>query len=172
MYRKILIIFAAALTLNSCFLDEEYNTLFHLQNYEQPYSGDDDFALEGVIFYAFYGNLSDWGVNSYADAVAGVAYDFESGELLVADAISAPDADNPSDVTARLRSERVMILAVDTVNQILATRNYTVGMNLTDTYIFMRWRPWKDESYSENSWDYDHSYVILNEVEEEEEEDN
>ncbi len=163
MYSKFLIIFASAIVAVSCFKDETFDTQYYMESVEQLYSGEDDYSLEGVLLYAYAGERDDWGALSYADATQGIVYDFESGELLDIVASSTIDPADPSQVIIRLQRESVMLLAVDTKNQIFATRNYTVGLNLSSTYVFMRWRPWKDASYTENNWYYDHSEVKLSE---------
>ncbi len=158
---KILIIFATVLLITSCFQDEVYDTEYRLKNLVQLVSGDDGEAMSGVVVYAFEGDAENWGANSYQDALQAVAYDLDSGELLSPFARSVVDADEPSVVSIRLDRADVLLLAVDTVNQIFATSNYSVGVNLSTTYVTLLWRPWKEDSYSEGSWDFDHSSVIL-----------
>ncbi|MFR9650062.1 MAG: hypothetical protein SNJ33_05400 [Rikenellaceae bacterium] len=162
---KILIIFATALLFVGCFFDEAYDTEYRLKNLVQAATGDDGESLSGVVLYAFEGDAEDWGARSYEDALQGVAYDESTGELLTPFAVGVTDVDNPETVSVRLNCESVMLLAVDTVNQIFATSNYSVGLNLSTTYVTLLWRPWKDSSYSEGSWYFDHSQAVATSTE-------
>lgn len=171
MLSKILTIFATALLCVGCFIDEAYDTQLQLKSLRQEYSGEDGVAMDGVVVYGFKGDLENWGAESYEGALAGVVYDFDSGLQLTPFVVSEPDPSQVGVVLMQLEGEVVMLLAVDTVNQIFAVRNYSLGLNLATTYISIQWRPWKSDSYTEGGWSFDHSSVILTYVEEEEEEE-
>ncbi len=57
----------------------------------------------------------------------------------------------------------IMLVAVDTLNEGYAYCNYSVGLNLSITYITLSFRPWKTAAFSQGVWWYVVPEVIAEE---------
>ncbi len=117
-------------------------------------SGSEYTPLEGVQAYAFAADSVEWRPTSYEQALKGEVSN-KAGKTLSPIASSLPYEDSRSWVSMTIDAENVLIVAVDTENQCYAYTNYTVGVNLKQTYVSMVFRPWKDTPvYKDGSWFY------------------
>ncbi len=157
----------ALLLCVGCFNDEEFNTQIVFQPTFQAVDGDDYQHLPGVVGYAFDVESADVEILDYAMAASGFVADIGSGEVIAPFAVTSAYLDNEewADVAQSMQVARedVFLLVVDTANESYAYRDYTVGINLSTTYITMAFRPWKEGSVTQSSWTYVYPEIIIDE---------
>ncbi len=166
MIKRVIFAVVALLGAASCYNDTAYDTTYVLRVYEQAESSGDYVALAGTKAYAFSGSTDDWEVQSFEDALAGVATSVESGEQKGPFAWSEPYEQSESNISLQLDRETVMLLIVDPASQIYAYSDYTVPQNFPLALVDIIIRPWKTASYTASTWTF-----IVPEVEEEETEE-
>lgn len=142
----------------SCFKDEEYTTRFIFRSTQQVESGGDYENFSGVVVYAFKADTAAYYVANYEEALAGIIRSDATDEALTPTAVSSELANSMEGyeyaVTLEVDYEDVMLVAVDTVNEDYAYRNYTLGMNLPTTYITLTFMPWYAGTALKNNWYY------------------
>lgn len=154
---KFIIIFGVLL-LVGCFKKVSNNTVFIIKPNLQSESGQ---AVplpiaEGAIAYAWFDRTAQWEVTSYANAVAGILTDAESGktESAAPDAESQTLTDEGSEGYLRLetRSSSVLLLVLYPAEEMYAWRVFATAENLSPTYLTLHFRPWRDGSYDDGGW--------------------
>lgn len=158
MIKRILIFCAVVASITSCFKDEEYNSQLVFRPMQQLASGGDYTDFAGVKVYAFQADTALYYITSYAEALEGVIRSDINDEPLAPTAVSTPYSSSvegfESAVSLTVDYENVMLVAVDTVNEDYAYCNYTLGMNLPQTYITLTFTPWLEGSSFKNKWYY------------------
>ncbi len=124
--------------------------------------------LSGVEIYAYapFVTLIDdksdeaYSVASYEDAVAGVLTNDVSGAskqyapVSIAVNYSSSYAGYEDALMLNVKGERVFIVAIDTENKGFAYNNYSVGLNLSKTYIALNWLAWRTGFYTQGGWKF------------------
>ncbi|MFI3259811.1 MAG: hypothetical protein R3Y16_06930 [Rikenellaceae bacterium] len=166
----------------SCFKDKSYETTLVVVTAQQSESGGDFTSLDNSVVYAFAADTTDYMILDYYDALGGVLTNKLTGEKLSPLAVGEAtqityeytfeaDEDEEEDeaedeefqdgdlivttfdaYTMSVEQESVMLVAVDPTSENYAYTNYTVGLNLSTTYITVSFRPWKSDSFSQGTW--------------------
>ncbi|MFI3328663.1 MAG: hypothetical protein SNH79_06250 [Rikenellaceae bacterium] len=160
----------AASSFSSCMKDELYDCNLIFKNTVLLSSDEDAVSvpLSGVEIYAFapYATLIEdksdeaYSVASYEDAVAGILTNDVTGEAasygILTEAIpfASSYAGYEDALAMSVALERVFIVAIDTENKGFAYINYSVGLNLSQTYIALDWLAWKSGFYKQGSWTF------------------
>lgn len=173
---RLFSVVVALVLLVSCFADTAYDTTYVLKVQEQLESSGDYTPLEGTKAYAFEGTTSEWGFESYDDALLGVITSLETGEQKGAFTSSQPYEGSSSDLVLQLDRESVVLVLVDPASEVYAYTNYTVPINFDEVLVDIVFRTWKDSSYTASTWTFivpesDDEAEEENEEEEEEEEE-
>ncbi len=145
-------------SLWSCFKDEEYNTEFVLRPMIQTVSGGDFVGYEDCVAYAFDADTAQWEILSWEDARSGVLTSREDPavtKLPFAVAKSyVEDSLEDTMLSMRLDCESAMIVVAHNTTENYGYRLYDVGLNLSTTYAYARFRTWKEGEYTESYWIY------------------
>ncbi|MFI3248644.1 MAG: lipoprotein [Rikenellaceae bacterium] len=156
--QKVILYITALLTLTGCFKDVSYNTTIVLRPTQQIASGGDAIELPGVVAYAFVADTTYFTVTSYEMAMQGVMVEKETGEEISAFASSAPydDSDNFYENSIALQVDQnegtIAIVAIDTLNGDYGYTTYSVGVNLSTTYLAVNFAPWKEGKFEYGKW--------------------
>ncbi len=141
-------------TMTSCFVDTEYNTLYTIKPLEQLESAGEYTTLSGVVAYAFEADTVTWGVESYENALNGVITNRENGEEMTPVSVSEPyEGTFENMVAMQLPFSKVMVLVVDTINKGYAFTEYEIGEGVAQTFVTVIFRTWKNTAaYRDGSW--------------------
>ncbi len=154
-----------ALGFESCYKDTSYNTTYTLRPYEQLESSGDYLSLAGTNSFAFEGSSDELYIDSYEDAVAGIATSVTTGEKIGPYAWSSPSAQSESEICMSLDRIYSFLVVVEPSTGVYAYSDYEIPHNLYEVYVDIVFRSWKDSSYTASTWTF-----IVPESEEEEEE--
>lgn len=155
-----------ALSMMSCFGDTAYYTTYVIQPSEQLESGGDYTPLAGTKSYAFAGTTDDLTIESYEDALLGIATSTTTGEKIGPFAWSAPYGDSETDLFFILDREEVVLVVVDPASEIYAYSEYTVPINFDNVFVDIVFRTWKDSAHTASTWTF-----IVPETQEDDEEE-
>ncbi len=171
--RRIAIYILIATTLVGCFKDEIYRTDIIFKCSQQAESNGSYEELAGAIAYEFAADTTDYMVASYEDALQGVLTHRTSGAKLAARSTStaSPIDGFESAISLNTSGELVVLLVVDTEHEDYAYTNYSMGLNLSVTYISLLFRPWKEGWFVQNKWQFVVPEPTVTEEEEEETEE-
>ncbi|MFI3302230.1 MAG: hypothetical protein SNH35_02365 [Rikenellaceae bacterium] len=170
--KNVILYILAAVALVGCFKDEEYNTKLVLRPMEQVESDGDFVAYADCVAYVFDADSTEWMVASWADAVSGVLTSKEDG-VSTKSAYATASGYSEEGLEDTMLSVNValmtpMIVVANTVTENYGYTQYSVGLNLATTYLYARFRPWKECIYTEGSWVYSAPEVEDEVVEDEE----
>lgn len=151
---RLILILVAIFGLTSCFKETAYQSTYILRPKQQMESGGEYTPLEGVKAYAFEGTTEELSIESYDDALVGVATIIDSGEQQ-GPFVSA-DVHNGSTTEISMLLDRVesVIVVVDTQNKIYAYTDYEIPVNLSEIYVDITFLSWKESSYTSNKWNF------------------
>ncbi len=152
-------IFALLLTLSSCFKDEEYDTQLIVRPSIQYITGGEFSPYTGCVAYAFAADTANWEILSWEDARDGVLSrkgDSSDKRAPIATAVSYEEEglDAGSMLKMQVNRETALIVVANTIDETYAYKIYTVGLNLSKTYVYTLFRSWKTEDYKESYWEY------------------
>ena len=155
---RLLTFIVAMAVLVGCFKTESYTTQIIIKAQVQSENQGSLAPLSGVKAYACVADTVEWGFTSYDDALNGKWTNKTTGEILSPMVSSEPIiVEGLSDCVAMTTENlpELLLLAVDNVNEMYAYSNYTVGLNLPQTYLSLTFLPWRDGTiYKEGSWYY------------------
>ncbi len=159
MIIKRVYVFALLLVLSACFKDEEYDTQLILMPSIQDASGGDYLPYAGCVAYAFVADTAVWEIRSLADALAGVMTLREDSDITMQPIASAvgyeeDGLDVGTMLSMQVEAEKPIIVIANDSEGIYAWRFFSVGLNLSKTYLDVIFRSWKTADYTENSWNY------------------
>ncbi len=166
--KKGILYILITVALVGCFKDEEYSTKLVLRIMEQPISDDDFVSYDGCVAYAFDADSTEWGVASWEDAVNGVLTSKDDGVSTKSHYASAQsyteDGLEDTMLAMNVKLETTMIVVANTTTANYGYTQYSVGLNLPTTYLYVRFRPWKEGIYTEGSWVYSAPEVVDGDV--------
>ncbi len=142
-----------------CFADEEFGTEIVLRPTVQLESGGDFVEYADCVVYAFDADTTAWELLSWEDARDGVLsskIDATAKLLPFAQAQSYLE-EGLDDIRLSMwvESSSVMIVTANSVSENYGYTIYSVGLNLSKTYIDApRFRTWKSGEYTEGNWLY------------------
>ncbi|MFI3282446.1 MAG: hypothetical protein SNG10_02820 [Rikenellaceae bacterium] len=156
--KRLVLYILFSLTLWSCFKDESYDTILVVRPQVQDSSSGDFVSYEDCVAYAFNADTASWEIASWADAKAGILTSkvdanttqlpFAVGESYVEDSLE------DTMLAMRIARESALIVVAHNTTENYGYRIYDVGLNLDKTYIYARFRPWKEGEYTESYWTY------------------
>ncbi len=156
---KFFCIFAVILTLSGCFKDEEYDTQLIVRPSIQYISGGDFSPYTECVAYAFVADTANWEFLSWEDARDGVMSSKTNSSdkrapIATATSYEEEGLDEGSMLKMQVQRETALIVVANTIEETYAYKIYTVGLNLSKSYIYTLFRDWKTEDYTENYWEY------------------
>ncbi len=156
--KRVALYILIAISLCGCFESEEYNTTLVVRPWVQTESNGDFVEYDDCVAYAFVADTAEWEVASWEDARLGVLTSkFDSSQTL------APVAEGQSFVADSLEStmlalnlgvESAMIVVAHNTTANYGYRLYDVGLNISTSYLYARFRTWKSGEYTESNWIY------------------
>ncbi len=152
--RYVLAILIALTSLTGCFNEESYDTDLIVRPEEQLESGGDFTPLYDVVAYAFSAETEEYTIQSYDDALAGIATNITTGASLspMVEAISYPSIEGA--LSMNIQQELIILLVVDTQNGWYAYADFEVAQNMSTTYVSVGFRPWKDSDFTQGDWTF------------------
>ncbi len=156
MKLRIFAIAAVSLMLASCFKDVAESTRLVLQPYAQAISGDVSTPLEGCVAYSFAADTTEWGVESYDEALNGIITRKLRGEKDSAPlSRSEVDAGGTGWISLEMKRHKQMLLVVDTENRRYAYTQLELPEHMPVLYMKMTFNLWKEGfSFSEGKWSF------------------
>ncbi|WP_295937718.1 hypothetical protein [uncultured Alistipes sp.] len=158
--KRIILSVAAVALLGGCFKSVSHKTTYALKPTVQETDGETTVLLkdEDVVVYGYAADTSEWGVRSYADALAGTitAKKLVSGTK-TPDAKAEPDSREGFEdwLSMPLDMPQAMILAVDTKHKVYGYTQQIIGENMPEISVVMVFKPWmKGFSYKVGNWQF------------------
>lgn len=173
-YRLHTYIILSALSLTACIKEGRYDTTYILRPQVQTQSVGTSEPLAGVVAYAYGVDTLDWGIASYADAVAGiitrkddptqqltepavraVPYDGTVGIPESSDGEQAPTVDVATWLQMPFGRSACMVVAVDPSARLYGYTMQRPQPNLPRLYVSVTFQTWKEgTSYKNGTWSF------------------
>ena len=157
----------------SCLKSGSYETTYIIKPRVQEQSVGGTEPLEGVVAYAYEVDTLDWGIASYADAVAGIITHKNDPDrrLTEPDDIATPydgtaAADGSEGNTVGwlqlpLGRRARMVVAVDRTDSIYGYTMQQPQLNLPRLYVSLIFQPWKEGfSYKVGNWSFFNEFYV------------
>ncbi|MBR5877806.1 MAG: hypothetical protein IKZ11_04510 [Alistipes sp.] len=143
---------ALGLALSSCFKDTVEYTRFNLSVQEQNQKDGEYYPSDDVEAYAYYADTAVWSIDSYEAALERRLTNKKSGQTLSKPDVEAQAvADEKYPLMLELRQEKCLMVVVDPVHRIYATRYYLKPENLADVYARLYIATWR-QSMNSSGW--------------------
>ncbi len=147
----------------------EMNQLFRITPYLQMENKGPETLADDIIAYSFYADTVHWRLASWDDAIAGrltkrIATGMRS-DTIYYDILTGQDATTHELVCGPLLDQPVIIVLCDREHKIYGWRQVPTAANMDETYVNVRFRPWKPEvRYDEAKWTMVNEFITISDL--------